>query len=631
MPLMKRTPRPEPVSDPPAISVPEPSPRPPPRRSRRAGQILFGLGAAIVLAGLGAVAGYWLADAGTRWLPQMLAGLLGAGMIALMLMIAGLFFIGTYAGREVGRRRIVLCAALLVLAGAGRLAVHWASGPRPLTEMSKRAFHAAFEQDARRVRDLARTLDGLHRALEGRPDLFPADGAPPRVASADEERFLLDVWTGFVDTAFALDQIRAFYEDYVAFDLSRIERDRHVQSFLVTFAAELALYEHTAGLVEVIDRNPNVVKLLELGRRERGLSAGSVTWVREELLGLTDLARISAGKRYQQWLAMAHGADEDARARGYGELWREVESSLARLARKGRIELAAQSLGADLAPVLREVKRRTFPVQANIAAFMGDFKVHRKGRYLIDAEALAEMGPTLAPGDIMLARKNWYLSNVGLPGFWPHALLWVGDTDAIAAAFDDDPTVTAWIERRTGRAERFTAYLARTHPEAWQARLDAEAAGRPTPIIEAISEGVVQSALEDAAGDYLAAVRPRVPQWVKARAIDFAFGQLGRPYDFDFDFATDDALVCTELVWRAYRPRAGTPGLRIPPVVVAGRKTLPANEIARVFADEMDDPMRQLDFVYYLEGSEAQGRAVLGDRLGFAATPVRSKWDFAQD
>ena len=66
-------------------------------------------------------------------------------------------------------------------------------------------------------------------------------------------------------------------------------------------------------------------------------------------------------------------------------------------------------------------------------------------------------------------------------------------------------------------------------------------------------------------------------------------------------------------------------------MIVAGRKTLPANEIARVFTAEMDRGDRQLDFVYYLEGSEAQGRAVAGDRYGFAATHERSKWDFAQD
>lgn len=629
--MKRRLRRPQPASAPPAESVPDAPQRPSPRRSYRAGQICFGIGVGLILLALGAIAGYWLADAGTRWLPQMMGGLLAAGMLALVLMIAGMFLIGPYAGREVGRRRIVALTVLLLGAGVVRVAVHWAGAPKPLTRLSKRAFHAGFEQDLRQAGQLSATLAGLQRALEGRVELFPADGSEPRVATDDEERFLIDVWTGFVDTAFALDQIRAFYEHYFAFDLSRLERDRHVRAFLLTFAAELALYEHTAALVELVDKNPNVVKLLELGRRERGLSPGSVTWVREELLGVTDLARVTAGERYQQWLAMAHGADVDARARGYGALWDEVEARVQRLDGKGIIDMATASVGADLAPLMREVKRRTFPVQKGVAAFLGDFKIKRKGRYLIDEASLDAMVPSLRPGDVMLARKNWYLSNVGLPGFWPHALIWVGTRADLAAAFDDDPTVTAWIARRTGTAEPFTTFLARSFPNAWRAMGHAESVGEPLPIIEAVSEGVVQSRLKAAAGDYLVALRPNLPAWVKARAIAFAFGQLGRPYDFDFDFATDDSLVCTELVWRAYRPRGGTPGLRIPPVIVAGRKTLPANEIARVFADEMDRPQRQFDFVYYLEGVEKRGRAIAGDRHGFAATCERSKWDFAQE
>ena len=51
-------------------------------------------------------------------------------------------------------------------------------------------------------------------------------------------------------------------------------------------------------------------------------------------------------------------------------------------------------------------------------------------------------------------------------------------------------------------------------------------------------------------------------------------------------FATDHALVCTELLWRSYRPGPEKEGLRIPLITVMGRKTLPANQIAALFAKE---------------------------------------------
>jgi len=62
-----------------------------------------------------------------------------------------------------------------------------------------------------------------------------------------------------------------------------------------------------------------------------------------------------------------------------------------------------------------------------------------------------------------------------------------------------------------------------------------------------------------------------------------AVGYAGRPYDFDFDFRTDTAIVCTELVYKAYDPAAGFPGVRWSLVEILGRPVIPANEFARQF------------------------------------------------
>ncbi len=147
-------------------------------------------------------------------------------------------------------------------------------------------------------------------------------------------------------------------------------------------------------------------------------------------------------------------------------------------------------------------------------------------------------------------------------------------------------------------------------------------------VLEAVSEGVIQNSLHGASGDFIAALRPRRSPMVKAQAIYKAFSFLDRPYDFDFDFATDHALVCTEVVWRAYR--ASGEGLDIELHPIAGRLTLPANEIARSFLDDGEKEGRRFDFVYYLEGRETEDRAAAAGVERFLATVSRSKWDFGE-
>jgi len=128
-----------------------------------------------------------------------------------------------------------------------------------------------------------------------------------------------------------------------------------------------------------------------------------------------------------------------------------------------------------------------------------------------------------------------------------------------------------------------------------------------------------------------AAMRPRLSKVAKAQAVAAAFSHYGKPYDFDFDFATDHALVCTELVWRSYRPDADKAGLEFPLVDLAGRKTLPANEIARLYAEQAETDAAQLDFVYFFDAREKEERAIASTEPAFRETWRRTKWDVAQE
>lgn len=217
------------------------------------------------------------------------------------------------------------------------------------------------------------------------------------------------------------------------------------------------------------------------------------------------------------------------------------------------------------------VKLPIYGLVKAVAEFLGDTRTRHPDPALSPAQ-LAELEGQLRPGDVILVRQDLYLSNAFLPGFWPHALIYLGPSKDWASLKLADGT-----ELRADPAVR--AALPR-----YEAAID----GRPARVIEAISEGVVFNSLEHAVQkDYVAVFRPELPEAAIAAAIRRAILFLDRPYDFDFDFASDDRIVCTELVYRAYDEElafsATTKVPALPGVVeVMGRYAMPANELARL-------------------------------------------------
>lgn len=590
------------------------------------GAIFHRLGSWVLPGCVGAALGFYLADRDVRWMPTMLALLLVVGGLSLLAIAGGRAMQGdafrqTERGRVV-RRRVLVAASLAFAAAFGRLVLFWVQQPSPLTELSQDEFDRTFLLDGQSYREYDQGLEHYLILLEARPELFEGDA----LLGPDDERLLLDAWEAIYAYSFALDQIRIFYEDWYRFDPSRAQRSQHLRSFLLTFAAELALYEKATRVVALLGENRNIVKFLDAPHEDRGLGANSFSSFRQELQGSRDAARVIAGKRYLEWLARALDGHAEARALGSEWLWERVERHLAIIESYRVLEIGFDTVGSDAKLLQRGLRRVWYPAQKGVAEWMGDTRVRRIDWYLIDEPLQDQLVALLEPGDILLSRKNWYVSNVGLPGFWPHAVLYIGDPTQFAAYFDD-PDVRGWVREQSGEDIDFPTYLERRWPSRW-IRYSFEEDGQPYRVIEAISEGVVFNTMAHASGDYLVALRPKLSKRAKAQAIVEAFGYLDRPYDFDFDFATDHALVCTEVVWRAYRPAQGKAGLNLELVQLAGRPTLPANDLARQYVTERGTAGAQLEFVVFIDAIERQQVAVFSTEEEFVRTPERTKWDY---
>ncbi len=154
----------------------------------------------------------------------------------------------------------------------------------------------------------------------------------------------------------------------------------------------------------------------------------------------------------------------------------------------------------------------------------------------------------MQPGDILITRHDDAMSNLFLPGFWPHAAFIIGST----------------AQRR--------------HLGVQQAPEQAARSEDPICILEAKKDGVRFRALrETLAVDAFMLLRPHFQTIADQRqSIERALSHEGKLYDFEFDFSRSDRLVCTEVV---YRSLDGLAGFHFDLIRKAGRYTLPAETL----------------------------------------------------
>lgn len=438
------------------------------------------------------------------------------------------------------------------------------------------AFDATVRADLAQLHRWIAALHSTFERVQAKKDLFSERKSA--VYSPEEKRTLLSTWGSLFSYFSAIEGLRQKYWGFVKLPPTD---PRHAWGFVLTHAALTAVLAHGMGFADLALNNKQLETLFDEPSDEFGMPRGSFAAFKLKAIHVATSTQLVTG---DAWAGSARAALEKLKALDQDDVkwaWDAMQAN-SKLARTLLLKHGARLFAGNMKDLFKDTTAQAiFPAQKTFAEWAGDARVARSGQALITREQVdALVLPRLRPGDVVVSRMNWFLSNIALPGFWPHAQLYVGTARDLAAAFDGDPGVQQWVKAQPEQVETFTALLARRYPEKWKAYNGPDFQGHsPVRIIESISEGVSFTAAEHAYGvDYLGAMRPRVPNVEKARAIDRAFKYQGRPYDFDFDFFSDATLVCTELVWKSYQPAADMKGLAIDLVDVAGRRTLPANE-----------------------------------------------------
>jgi len=513
---------------------------------------------------------------------------------------------GRVRPRPMGR---IAKIALLVCSHAALLAAGWYVGRRSaLSGDALAAIPSAMARlpaeevrrhtlaDLNRLKTVAPGLAALQRDMAGLEDrlaaALAAEGRDHSLPAEDDQRRWHFVT--FLSYRAALLRLVATYSGFQAV------RDAagRARCFLLGHAAAMTAYEADLRLVRAYRDRPRQRRKLNEPEPAWGLPAGMFDRICQRI------ASQRAAVPFEQTHAYFELKRPEWRRAGVwpkGEIdWLEGRIAGARrYVGQNRIEPLRMRFDIFLERVRKDARAPVYAVQSLVAEWIGDTRIVQRAPF-VGTDLIGQVAERLRPGDILLERRNWFLSNAFLPGFWPHAALYVGrPADLRRLGIADDPAVREHL-----------AEFARPAPD-----------GRPNAVIEAVSEGVIFNSLAHSLhADYVAVLRPRLSDKQIAGAIARAFRHKGKPYDFEFDFATSDKLVCTELVYRCYEGLIHFDLKR-----VMGRDTLPAVEIVRKFAGQRAAPGRELDFVLFLDADPQAGTARFAGEDEFCASADRPR------
>ena len=382
----------------------------------------------------------------------------------------------------------------------------------------------------------ARSVKSLAGALPARKDvkqeLADAQSAQQRgYFLPDEDERLRDVYARYLSLRAALLEVTA--EIQLLLDQFGDEADEEqawdirLRAFLVGFVAAAMLIRASSFIVDLASKRSVVRKKLDEAEPHYGIPAKSYTAIYKSLGSYRSMRRFQSAVRFYELHAedMAPLA-RDPQMQGLDELLKEESkyfqfSKLDHFRRKLNYRL--HSLKRRHVSGYKKVMFQLLKLGGKAVSEMRQPFVKAPGQgKRVTSEILSELKPMLRAGDILITRHDDAMSNLFLPGFWPHAALFLGNEEE---------------RSQLGLGSDLLPGLA----------------GRGYQCLEAKKDGVLLRPIEETLSvDAFMVLRPRLEQQHRIESLTRALSHEGKLYDFMFDFRRSDRLACTEVIYRSY-------------------------------------------------------------------------------
>jgi hypothetical protein len=410
-----------------------------------------------------------------------------------------------------------------------------------------------------------REMEAVARALLSAAEAFPShkdlavQRADAEAAQArgyyhpDEDERLHEVYVTYLGVRAALWEAVGSLQPLLNGEIDEpFDWEEHLRGFGVAFAASAMLVRAGSYMLEMAKDRPVVWKKLDAAEPRFGIPRKSFTQVYENLSSTRRMWRYHEAWRFYE----LHKSDLASALVGpiYGGVWRILEAEEPFFQRRRR-DFLRRRLDFGLFDFQRRHRSGYQKVMFHLFKLSGSAIAELRQPFVkpsgapkrVSPEICARACALLRPGDILVTRHDDAMSNLFLPGYWPHAALYVGDLG----------------EREALGISGGEALCCRT--------------GGEIRVLEARKDGVLLRALEETLTvDSFVVLRPRLSQADIATALARALEHEGKLYDFLFDFSQSDRLACTALVCRTFH---GIGGVEFRLSERAGRRCLSAEDL----------------------------------------------------
>ncbi len=214
----------------------------------------------------------------------------------------------------------------------------------------------------------------------------------------------------------------------------------------------------------------------------------------------------------------------------------------------------------------------------------------RTGKFKNDQEFLTTLSATLQPGDILLEKTPFALTDKTIPGHFGHVAIYIGTVEQLRAlgALNLNSVQSRITELETGHV-----------------------------VLEALRGGVALNTLEHFMNiDDIAVLRPsQLTNDEIKKSIGLALTHFGKRYDFNFDVNTTDTIVCSELIYAAY------PQINFMTKRVFTSFTISPDDIAKLASGSPSDSLELTFFAHdgeliYKKGDDVTQAALYYQLLG---------------